>query len=193
MFMKSVSRVEIAIATALVALMAATRFHHFGSAISLPDASLAVFFIAGFYLRSSRVLVALLAIAALVDYLAISVGGVSDWCVTPAYFFLIPTYAVVWFAGRWAGTRHRETWMALAPLAAALAVSVTAAFVISNASFYFLSGRLPETGLMEYGLRIMKYFPLYAGSAFGYVAAAVALHAATVAISRTQPAAGTRS
>lgn len=31
-------------------LMAATRFHHFGSALFLPDASLAVFFLAGFYL-----------------------------------------------------------------------------------------------------------------------------------------------
>jgi hypothetical protein len=193
MFMKSISRVEIAIIAAFVALMAATRFHHFGSAISLPDASLAVFFIAGFYLRSSWLLVALLALAALIDYLAISVGGVSDWCVTPAYFFLIPTYAVMWFAGRWVGARHRETWMALAPLAAALAVSVTVAFVISNVSFYFLSGRLPETGLMEYGLLIMKYFPLYAGSAFAYVAAAVALHVAVAALSRTQQVAGTKS
>lgn len=34
----------------LAALMALTRYGHFGSAVSLPDASLAVFFLAGFYL-----------------------------------------------------------------------------------------------------------------------------------------------
>src|SRR5690606_27401011 len=33
--------------TALMLLMAATRFHHLGSALHLPDASLAVFFIGG--------------------------------------------------------------------------------------------------------------------------------------------------
>jgi len=34
---------------ALIALMALTRFHHFGDVLHLPDASLAVFFFAGFY------------------------------------------------------------------------------------------------------------------------------------------------
>ena len=40
----------IAIFAALAALMAATRFNHFGSAVSLPDASYAVFFLGGLYL-----------------------------------------------------------------------------------------------------------------------------------------------
>jgi hypothetical protein len=41
----------LASASALAALRAATRFHHFGSAMYLPDASLAVFFLGGLYLR----------------------------------------------------------------------------------------------------------------------------------------------
>jgi len=37
-------------AVALMLLMAGTRFHHFGSAVNLPDASIAVFFLLGFLL-----------------------------------------------------------------------------------------------------------------------------------------------
>ncbi|WP_052700170.1 hypothetical protein [Methylocucumis oryzae] len=32
----------------LIALMVVTRYHHFGDALHLPDASLAVFFLAGY-------------------------------------------------------------------------------------------------------------------------------------------------
>ena len=89
----AIPRTSLVIALLLAAVMAATRFHHFGSAISLPDASLAIFFLAGFYLRSPLLFAGFLAEAALVDYLAITYGGVSDWCISPAYVFLIPTYA----------------------------------------------------------------------------------------------------
>ena len=77
----------------LIALMVATRFHHFGDVLHLPDASLAVFFFAGFYPKK-MFFAFLLALAALIDYLAIE-NGTSGWCVTPAYVFLIPTYAVM--------------------------------------------------------------------------------------------------
>ncbi|MEI7994736.1 MAG: hypothetical protein WCH01_07515, partial [Methylococcaceae bacterium] len=83
----------------LIALMVMTRFHHFGDVLHLPDASLAVFFFAGFY-RKKALLGFLLALAALIDYVAIE-NGTSSWCFSPAYVFLIPTYAVMWFAGRY--------------------------------------------------------------------------------------------
>ena len=86
----------------LIALMVLTRFHHFGDVLHLPDASLAVFFFAGFY-RKKAFFGFLLVLAALIDYLAIE-NGTSSWCVTPAYVFLIPTYAVMWFAGRYCST-----------------------------------------------------------------------------------------
>src|SRR5690554_3136356 len=44
----------------LAVLMAATRSHHFASVTHLPDASWAVFFLAGFYLRPLWVFPALL-------------------------------------------------------------------------------------------------------------------------------------
>mgnify|MGYP001616551646 CR=1 FL=1 len=189
----SVSKTPLVIAALLGLVMAATRFHHFGSAISLPDASLAIFFLAGFYLRSPLVLAGFLAEAALIDYVAITYGGVSDWCVSPAYFFLIPTYASLWFAGRWVAARQRQTWHTLTLLFAALAVGVTVAFLISNGSFYLLSGRFPELSWAQYAARVAKYFPPYALSTFLYVLFAATAHVVlTIAARTSQNTTGTR-
>lgn len=123
-----------AIGLSLALLMALTRFDHFGSAVSLPDASLAVFFLAGFYLPALA-FPALLLEAAAIDYLATAVGGVSDWCITPAYSFLAFAYGALWLAGRWYSRRHALAWRSLLPFAGAAVVATLAAFVISNASF----------------------------------------------------------
>ena len=117
MHAKRLSRSELAIACALAALMAATRFHHFGSAFHLPDASLAVFFLGGLYLRRTAAFGAYIGLAALLDYVAIVHGGVSDWCVTPAYAFLLPTYACLWWAGVWCSRHDRHGWRGYARLA----------------------------------------------------------------------------
>lgn len=164
------------IALLLALLMVATRFHHFGSATHLPDASLAVFFLGGFYLRRPALLGCYLAEAALIDYLAITLGGVSDWCVTPAYAFLIPTYAGLWLAGVCYARWHRMEWRALAPFFGAVALGVSAAFLISNTSFYLLSGYFPEMSWTEYASRVAKYFPPYASAAATYIVLAAALH-----------------
>jgi len=172
---------RLAIAAALAALMAATRFHHFGSAISLPDASLAVFFLAGFYLRSAWFLPLLLAAAAL-DYLAVNVGGVSDWCITPAYAFLLPAYASLWLGGRWYVRQYRPLWRTLVLLSGVLLVSVSLAFSISNVGFYLFSGHFEEMSWFEYATRVARYYPSYLIGAFIYVAFAAGLHALFVAL-----------
>ena len=186
----AIPKTPLVIAVLLAAVMAATRLHHFGSAISLPDASLAVFFLAGFYLRSPLLFAGLLAEAALIDYVAITYGGVSDWCVSPAYVLLIPTYASVWFAGRWVAARYRPAWHTLTLLFAALAVGVTVAFLISNGSFYLLSGRFPQMSVAEYSARVAKYFLPYAMSTFVYVMIAAAVHALTTLILPSEPVNG---
>lgn len=182
MNMISIPKMPLVIALLLALVMAATRFHHFGSAISLPDASLAIFFLAGFYLRSPLFLAGLLAEAGLIDYAAITYGGVSDWCISPAYVFLIPTYASVWFAGRWYATRHLYAWRTLVPLVLALAAGTLVAFLISNSSFYLFSGRFPEMNWMEYSARVAKYLPTYATSTFLYVLFASVLHVLITAV-----------
>ncbi len=78
------------LAVALSALMWATRGQHVATLTHLPDASWAIFFLLGFYFRRSVMLPLFLAQAALVDYLAITQFGASDYCVTAAYGFLLP-------------------------------------------------------------------------------------------------------
>jgi hypothetical protein len=157
----------------LIALMVLTRFHHFGDVLHLPDASLAVFFFAGFY-RKKALFGFLLALAALIDYLAIE-NGASGWCVTPAYVFLIPTYAVMWLAGRYCSTFKAMTIADLAKSAGLLALATSAAFAISNGSFYLFSGRYEDLALGDYFVGIAQYYPFYVGAALIYVVAGFAI------------------
>ncbi|CAA9890205.1 conserved membrane hypothetical protein [Candidatus Methylobacter favarea] len=157
----------------LIALMALTRFHHFGDVLHLPDASLAVFFLAGFY-RKKFFFVFLLAMAALIDYIAIK-NGVSDWCVSPAYVFLIPTYAVMWSAGRYCSTFKALKISELATSMSLIMLATTAAFIISNISFYLFSGRFDDLSLLEYLARVALYYPSYLSAALIYAGAGLAV------------------
>lgn len=164
------------IAISLVLLMAGTRFDHFGSAFTLPDASYAVFFLAGLYLGRVRgaltILSLLLVGAASVDYYAINFHGISAWCVTSAYSFLVIAYAALWFVGRWFAPRHDLSVKGLAGLFAAAAVAGSAAFVIANVSFYLLAGYFDRMGAAEYVASVSQYFGSYVAVTVFYVAAA---------------------
>lgn len=171
----------IAIVASLSVLMAATRFNHFGSAISLPDASLAVFFLGGLYLAhlnrtSIAAFIALILEAGMVDYYAISFQGASDWCLTPAYWFLIPTYGSLWLIGRWFALRHSmEGGWGLAGLALAAWVASSFAFLLSNATFYMFSEYFDSMGIVEYLSRIAQYYGSYISVAMLYIACAVGI------------------
>lgn len=157
------------LAACLVVLMAATRFHHEGTAFAVPDASLAVFFLGGWYLRSVPAFAGYLLAAFAVDFLAIHYGGVSDYCISPAYGFLVPTYGVLWWAGRRAGIRADSTVPGMGRTVTALLIASTAAFVISNGSFFLLSGKVGgATGWVDYGRGVAAYYPGYLVSTFFY-------------------------
>jgi len=181
--MSNIQPRNIAIFAALAALMLATRFNHFGSAYALPDASYAVFFLGGLYLaRFARVsviaFIALLAEAGMIDFYATSVQGVSDWCMTTAYWFLIPTYASLWLAGRWFASRRTLQGVNLVGLAVTAWAASSFAFVFSNATFYAFSGRFADMGAVEYASRVAQYYASYVSVAMLYIACAIALHIA---------------
>ncbi len=160
----------------LALLMLLTRTDHFGSAISLPDASLAVFFALGFYFRSLWLLPLFIVEAAAVDYLAISYMGGSDFCLTPAYGFLVPTYAVMWWAGLVCAHRYSESVRGLLLTLGAAALAVSVAFLISNGSFYGLSGHYQDLNLAAYAEGVARYYGAYAAVAMGYIVAGVLMH-----------------
>lgn len=169
------------IAAGLMLAMAATRFNHFGSAFSLPDASWAVFFLGGLYLAryaraSLAIFIALLLQAGLMDSYVTTVQGLSDWCITPAYWFLIPTYGSLWLVGRWFALRHTLEGKGLVILALSAWVANSFAFLLSNASFYWVSGRVNEMTLAEFASRVSGYYVSYVSMSMLYIACAVGIH-----------------
>lgn len=175
--MKQTSRQIWLLGMALAALMAATRMHHFASPLHLPDASLAVFLLAGFFIASPLFFAGLLLEAGSLDYVAITQLGVSDYCVTPAYWFLIPTYAVLWYAGRVYARGHQYSLQSLGRFAVLAFAAVNVAFVISNGAFYLFSVRFPELGFAEYTARVAQYYLPYVSGAALYLAPAALLYA----------------
>lgn len=175
--MNTAQNKSIALCVVLVAVMSATRMHHFGTSLHLPDASLAVFLLAGLLVASPLLFGFLLIEAAAMDYVAITHLGVSGFCVTPAYWFLIPTYAVLWFAGRSYARLHQDSLRSLGLFSLISFVAVSAAFVISNASFYLFSGRYPGMDMGDYASRVAQYFVPYVTGAVIYLVPAVLLYA----------------
>jgi len=156
-------------AVALMALMAATRFHHFGTPFALPDASLAIFFLAGLWLGGRYLFATLLLEAGLIDYLAITKLGVSDFCVSKAYVFLIGSYGAMWLGGKWCRKFQVLSLAGVAQQFAATVIATSIAFLFSNGSFYWLSGRYPNGSLAQYLERFAMYYPPYLTSTLIYV------------------------
>jgi hypothetical protein len=180
MNMKFVHNKTVWIGAALVLLMLATRSNlisHFGTNLFLPDASMAVFLLAGFFFASRLFFGALMVLAVVIDYVAIAKFGVNDYCVTPAYWALIPTYAVLWLGGRFYARSHQFTWPSLATFAAVSLASVSVAFLISNASFYLLAGYFSQMSALDYASVVSQYYLSYVAGAVVYLLVAVVIYA----------------
>lgn len=158
-------------AVALMLLMAATRFHHFGDAWSLPDASLAVFYLAGLGLGGPYLFLLLLTEAGVIDFLAINQLGVSDYCVSAAYIFLLPTYAAMWLGGQWSARFSPLHATGLIRRFVMLLAVTSLAFLISDTSFYLLSGRVAVASWAQYLDGVASYYPSYLLAAVMYVVA----------------------
>ena len=177
------------LAAVLSAIMWLTRGNHFASPVHLPDASWAIFFLAGFYFRPRAMLPLFLAQAALVDCLATTQFGVSNYCVTPAYIFLLPAYSALWLAGRWFAAHYRLHVRTLPYFAAAALAGTAVCELVSSGSFYFLGGRFADSSLGEFGSRLVQYFPADLGGAAFYLGCAAAIHFLITSFRHTHPAA----
>lgn len=170
------TRSQITIGSILALLLVATRSHHFASITHLPGASWAVFFLAGVYLRSIKVLPALFALTWILDFASYTWGGGSGFCLTPAYVFLIPAYTTMWLAGLWFAGHYAFGWRALLMLSLAAFAGAFICELLSSGGFYFFSGRFVDTTLTEFGTRVVKYFPHSLQSVAFYVGIAAAVH-----------------
>jgi hypothetical protein len=169
----------------LAAMLLVTREYHFEI---LPDASSAIFFLGGFYLNSYRPFAALAAGGAIIDYNATQNLGVSSYCLSPAYVFLLPSYAALWVGGRWAG-RHRggELLHGFVRLGAGLVTAVSVCFLISNASFYWLSGRAHAPSLGGWLANFFDWYPHFLSVPCAYVGVTALAHAVSVRWATSAP------
>lgn len=148
----------------LGALMVATRMEHFGGSVNLPDASLAVFALAGWVGAGLLAFFAFLLLAAGIDYWAVTFGGIAADCFTPAYPALALAYGVLFAFGRWAALRPLSLMSA-----AGITTTLALAFLISNLSFFWFSGLYPDMALRDYVSATWRYAPSYIGYGFAYV------------------------
>ncbi|MHB1145945.1 MAG: hypothetical protein ACYCZS_13715 [Thiobacillus sp.] len=178
------TRQQISIVAALALLMLFTRSHHWASIHSLPDASWAIFFLLGVYVRALWVVPALIAASVAIDYVAITWGGVSDFCVSPAYWLLIPAYLALFAGGRFYARGHSLSLLGLFRLAGVALTVVVIAELFTSGGFYFFSGRFAEPTLAGFIPRFEKYFPHMLGTFALYLGLAATVHVALAAAFR---------
>ena len=154
----------------LLGVIFATRFQHFGTAAYLPDATLAVLFLGGLLIPRSGWLGLAIVAALGMDAYALGWKGVSDYCMSPGYWGLIPTYALVWGAGRWLAKRGQP--FALVPYALFGWAAASVAFILSNAFWYSFSDKVSSMSILEFSQRVAQYYTPYVGYAMMYLGVA---------------------
>jgi len=180
---------RLGIFSVLALVMAATRLHHFDA---IPDASWGVFFLAGFWLRGSArwAFPLLMAEAVLVDFFAITSQGLSFWshyCVSPGYWFLLPSYFALWMGGSWLA-RHQAGLRAatLGMAAIALLVSEALCYLLSNGSFYWLSPTTAAARSLDgWFANLGDWYLPFLGTTALYVGIGAVLHVLLTLLART--------
>lgn len=173
------ARSERIAAFLLFALMAATRVHHFGVGAIAPDASTAVFFLAGLMLASQWWFVGFLFAAIGLDALALGVVGVEAVCLTWGYGLLFLGYLALWLAGQLGRAVERLDLFGAAKIACLAFGGAAVFFVVSNVGYYFGGGYDDLMGAREYVARVSRYFSYYLLVTFGYGAAGIVAHVLT--------------
>src|SRR5487761_2792363 len=171
-------RARWAIGVLLAVLVMVTHGRHDATPLHLPQATWAAFFLGGVYLRQMRLWVLGLALVGALDFAAVTWGGVSDFCLSPAYLFMVPAYGVLWLAGRTCaahglGLDRRR----LGVLALGLS-SIVVAEILASGSFYLLSGRMEQVspgGLVAY---LWTWAPQTLASFAFWIGVATPIHAA---------------
>ena len=176
---------QLFVGLGLIVLMAVTRGQHVATLHLLPDASWTVFFFAGVYLRPFWVFPGLLAFGWLLDFSAVTWGGISDFCLSPAYVFLLPAYAALWFSGRCYGRSYAFEWRTLVPLTVSLLCGAAACELISSGGFYLFSGRFTEATVAEFGVRLWLYFPSNLQSMLFYTGSIAVVHSVFALVRNT--------
>lgn len=157
---------------ALITLLIITRASHFGNASLLPDASIACFFLLGALNARIRWMLLAILIAVAIDLIVTRLMIVSDYCMSPGYWGLIPIYGMVWWLGRrihhWQNP-HLKGYFLQGWLATSLA------FIFSNAVWYVFSDKVSLMSIGDFSIAVAKYYLPYTGFTMFYLAISYAI------------------
>ncbi len=159
----------------LAFLMITTRGNHFSTFNDLPSASTAIFFLAGMYLRSIKSFWFFYLLSITIDLSSSYFRGSFGDCITASYPALAFSYAAMFAVGFYvkADWAKQQLLLNLAKITLGLALASSVAFLISNGSYYVLSGKFNPLSLAEYAARVDKYYLKSISNPLFYVGAAI--------------------
>ncbi len=130
------------------------------SIVHLPDFTLPALFIAGVYLRNWLIPFIIIGFALLIDWYVVSNSNVdflNHFCITSAYFYLIPAYLMMYLGGQFLTSFKINSVKNLIQIFFVLTIAWVAEWLISSISFYLLSPYFPQPSLGEFINRIEQY------------------------------------
>ncbi|MBM4192621.1 MAG: hypothetical protein FJ196_06150 [Gammaproteobacteria bacterium] len=156
------------LALGLATVLAITRLGHFGEHGGPPDASWAVFFLAGLWLRDLRLFPAYFVLGWIVDLTAFALGTPTN-CYGIAYLFLIPAYGALFLAGRWGSDRGYGR------VSLAVTGSSVVTFFLANLGMFWLAPSPAALSLSEFASTVAGYYPGYLMTMATYVAGGIVI------------------
>ena len=170
MKMSQISK-QMMIGSVIAFFLLLTRGSHVLTAVSLPDASLAVFLFCGMYLGNSlnsraAWFAGFFALSSVIDFGTAVLDPAQGFCLTNGYWGLIPSYAAMWLGGVWL-SQQADAFKVL-PYTLVTMVSSFIAFVVSTQTYYLFSGRFPVQGVIDSFKYGWEYLPSWMGFAAMY-------------------------
>ena len=135
-------------------LMALTRNSHSLTAFSLPDATMALFFIGGFHLKDLRWFAGLFLLSTLIDAITSYTDPSMNLWLNISYFGMIFAYGAMWLGGFITIKVKSLIYLFIISV-----VSTLIGFIISTQTFNLLSGSFPEINIKQSIQTGWEYFP----------------------------------
>ncbi len=138
----------------IVILMVLTRGSHLLTAISLPDASFALFLVGGILLKKPKWFISLFAASVIIDLIALSINPTDQIPINLGYLGLLPSYGIMWLIGLYV-SKTKDILKFL--IFSALGTFVS--FMISTQTYYLFSNKFPGITIQESIKTGWEFFP----------------------------------
>lgn len=132
---------QLIVAILIISLLIGTRGHQPILGSWLPVSTIGLFFLLGVYLPSFAVLTLALFSIWLMDITGITWEATDSFCLSQSYSFLLASYIIYWWGGRWFARHHQGILSTdLRNLSIAAFISASVGFAVISIGFHYFSG-----------------------------------------------------